>query len=81
MLFAVMVGSGHASVRLLASYARARAEATRRRMVARPGLVRQRGVHPGVEDQWVQMGTAYQRGDLAQHVLLPGGRAGPAGPA
>src|SRR5260370_2608784 len=31
------------------------------------GLVLQRLVHPGVEDQWLQLGTVYQRDDLTQH--------------
>jgi len=32
-----------------------------------PGLVRQRLVAPVVEDQWLQLGTVYQRDNLAQH--------------
>ena len=33
----------------------------------RHGRVRQRLVCPGVEDQWLQLGTVYQRDDLTQH--------------
>src|SRR6202011_895700 len=33
----------------------------------RQGLVLQRLVRPGVEDQWFQLGTVYQRDDLTQH--------------
>jgi len=49
-----MARSGHTSVRSLASYARFSAEAMCSRTAGRPGLVLQRLVSPGVEDQWLQ---------------------------
>ena len=59
--------SGRMPVRLLASCARILAEAACGRATRWPGLVPQRLVRPGVENQRLQLGTMYQRDDLTQH--------------
>jgi hypothetical protein len=66
-LFVMMASSGHTLVPSLASCARVPTEATCSCATGRPGLVLQRLVRPGVEDQWLQLGTVYQRDDLTQH--------------
>jgi integrase len=60
----IILRSGRTSVRSLARYAQVSAEAAGI-CATSPGLLRQRLVRPGVEDQWLQLGTVYQRDDLA----------------
>ena len=58
--------SGDASARSLAGYVWVPVEATRNCAAGRPELVLQRLVRPGVEEQWLQVWTVYQRDDLTK---------------
>ena len=58
--------SGDASARSLAGYVWVPVEATRNCAAGRPELVLQRLVRPGVEEQWLQVWTMYQRDDLTK---------------
>ena len=66
LVSAVAARSGDASARSLADYAWVPVEATRNCAAGRPGLGLQRLVRPGVEDQWLQVWTVYQRDDLTE---------------
>jgi hypothetical protein len=62
----IMPRSGRTSARSRARYARVSTEATCS-CATSPGLMLQRLVRPGVEDQWLKLGPVYQRDDLTQH--------------